>query len=358
MSGAAAQRWPGCSRSRWSRCRWSACSTAGSPPSAGRCSTLRRAGRIQARQRGGRSARRVLPYARQGFFAVRLGSCAAAVAALPWVERAEARKRWPDMLEVRIARAPAVRALGRRRLLSQQGQLFTVPDAEAAGGPAAARRARRSRVADVVAIYNESRASCSRRRGLARAVAALDHARQLVVDAVQRQRGDRDRPQRGAPAPDPLPRLLPQLLSQKQLAAAARRSALHQWFCAAAGRRPRRRATPCPQPQSQREVHEPQRRKGPHRRPRHRHLEGGGDRRRIRAGRAGRGDRHRLARIARPQARRGRRHRIDRAVDPARGRGSRADGRLRDPLGVRVDFRQPHAVRATRTAPRRSATAR
>ncbi len=44
------------------------------------------------------------------------------------------------------------------------------------------------------------------------------------------------------------------------------------------------------------------------------------------------------------QARRGGGHRIHRAVDPARDRGSRADGRLRDPLGLRLDLRQPHAV--------------
>ena len=44
------------------------------------------------------------------------------------------------------------------------------------------------------------------------------------------------------------------------------------------------------------------------------------------------------------QARRGGRHRIHGAVDPARDRGSRADGRLRDPLGVRLDLRQPRAV--------------
>ncbi len=56
-----------------------------------------------------------------------------------------------------------------------------------------------------------------------------------------------------------------------------------------------------------------------------------------------RGHRHRLASFARPEEGRGRQHRIDRAVDPARGRGSRADGRLRDPLGVRRHRRQPRA---------------
>src|SRR5690606_34084874 len=40
----------------------------------------------------------VLPYARNGFFAVRLEDAQAAVAKLPWVERAEVRKQWPDVV--------------------------------------------------------------------------------------------------------------------------------------------------------------------------------------------------------------------------------------------------------------------
>ena len=41
----------------------------------------------------------------------------------------------------------------------------------------------------------------------------------------------------------------------------------------------------------------------------------------------------------------GSRHRIDRALDPARGGGGRADGRLRHPFGLCVDFRQPSGSR-------------
>ena len=44
----------------------------------------------------------VLPFARRGFFAVQLEDAQAAVAKLPWVERAEVRKQWPDILEVRV----------------------------------------------------------------------------------------------------------------------------------------------------------------------------------------------------------------------------------------------------------------
>ena len=41
----------------------------------------------------------VLPYAERGFFAVPLEDAQAAVARLPWVERAEVRKHWPDSLK-------------------------------------------------------------------------------------------------------------------------------------------------------------------------------------------------------------------------------------------------------------------
>src|SRR5471032_3559501 len=37
-----------------------------------------------------------------GFFALKLEEVRAAVAALPWVESVEARKRWPETLELRV----------------------------------------------------------------------------------------------------------------------------------------------------------------------------------------------------------------------------------------------------------------
>ena len=42
----------------------------------------------------------VAPHLGEGFFAVNLEDVRAAVAKLPWVERAEARKRWPDSIEL------------------------------------------------------------------------------------------------------------------------------------------------------------------------------------------------------------------------------------------------------------------
>ena len=59
----------------------------------------------------------VLPYARRGFFAVRLEEAKRAVEQLPWVERAEVRKRWPDVLEVRITEHKPFARWGKDRLL-------------------------------------------------------------------------------------------------------------------------------------------------------------------------------------------------------------------------------------------------
>jgi len=66
----------------------------------------------------------VLPYARQGFFAVRLDEARESVAQLPWVEHAEVGKRWPDVLEVRVHEHRPFARWGDDRLLSLQGSIF------------------------------------------------------------------------------------------------------------------------------------------------------------------------------------------------------------------------------------------
>ena len=105
----------------------------------------------------GRLRETVLPYAQRGFFAVQLEDAQAAVARLPWVETAEVRKRWPDVLEVRVVEHRPFARWGDDRLLSEHGRLFAsrgivVPKGlPQFGGPDA-------RVTDVVALYNESRA--------------------------------------------------------------------------------------------------------------------------------------------------------------------------------------------------------
>lgn len=99
----------------------------------------------------------LLPYAQRGFFAVDLAAAQDAVSKLPWVERAEVRKRWPDVLEVTVSEHRPFARWGNDQLLSEQGKLFPAKGIEVPkglpllGGPT-------TRVGEVVEIYNESRA--------------------------------------------------------------------------------------------------------------------------------------------------------------------------------------------------------
>ena len=95
------------------------------------------------------------PYARSGFFAVHLDDARAAVAQLPWVEHAEVRKRWPDILEVTIVEHRPFARWGKDQVVSAEGKLFpsagidlpaTLPLLE---GPDA-------RVAAVMSLYGEA----------------------------------------------------------------------------------------------------------------------------------------------------------------------------------------------------------
>lgn len=99
----------------------------------------------------------VLPHATRGFFAVRLQDAQQAIEKLPWVERAEVRKRWPDVMEIVVVEHRPFARWGRDRLLSVQGRLFPIPKDMALerlprlSGPD-------TQVQEVVALYNESRA--------------------------------------------------------------------------------------------------------------------------------------------------------------------------------------------------------
>ncbi len=99
----------------------------------------------------------VLPFAKRGFFAVQLDRIQTAVNVLPWVEHAEVRKHWPDVLEVRIREHRPYARWGNDRLLSQQGKLFAAGNVmdmpkglPLLDGPDA-------RVPEVVALYNQAR---------------------------------------------------------------------------------------------------------------------------------------------------------------------------------------------------------
>lgn len=106
---------------------------------------------------GGLLRKTLLPYAQRGFFAVDLAAAQDAVSKLPWVERAEVRKRWPDVLEVTVVEHRPFARWGEDLLLSQQGKLFPAKGIEVPkglpqlGGP-------ETRVSEVVELYNESRA--------------------------------------------------------------------------------------------------------------------------------------------------------------------------------------------------------
>lgn len=156
----------------------------------------------------------VLPYAKQGFFAVRLEDAQAAVSKLPWVDRAEVRKHWPDVLEIRLVEHKPFARWGADRLLSQQGRLLPIKGIDVPqglpqfDGPDA-------RAADVVKLYNESREMFAPTGVGVRGIAldprgswslTLDSAAQLVVG-----RGDEDARLRLSR----FARLMPKLLSQE-----------------------------------------------------------------------------------------------------------------------------------------------
>lgn len=98
----------------------------------------------------------LLPYAQDGFFAVDLKAAQAAVAALPWVEQAQVRKRWPDVLEVTVTEHRPFARWGTDHLLSERGSLFDARGAKVPAGlplldgPVA-------RAKEVVELYQQSR---------------------------------------------------------------------------------------------------------------------------------------------------------------------------------------------------------
>lgn len=89
-----------------------------------------------------------------GFFAVDLASVQRSVAQLPWVEKVEARKRWPDTLVLRVYEQRPYAHWGLDRLLNREGQLFQVPGAtEIQGLPRL--DGPEERIAEVVKFHNE-----------------------------------------------------------------------------------------------------------------------------------------------------------------------------------------------------------
>lgn len=159
----------------------------------------------------------VLPFATRGFFAVRLADAQVAVARLPWVEHAEVRKRWPDVLEVRVIEHIPFARWGADRLLSEHGRLFPVAGIQVPeglpqlDGPD-------TRVSDVVALYNESRALFAP-NGIRVRSLELDRRGSwslTLSNGTEVVLGRSD----ARPRLDRFARLMPQLLEQKQQALA------------------------------------------------------------------------------------------------------------------------------------------
>lgn len=96
----------------------------------------------------------VLPQVKDGFFAIQMEPIRRAVAALPWVERVEVRKRWPDQLIVSLTERRPFARWGHDKLLSDHGQVFAAPGSpDLSGlpqldGPG-------GRTTDVIALYNQ-----------------------------------------------------------------------------------------------------------------------------------------------------------------------------------------------------------
>lgn len=85
---------------------------------------------VSAEQIRGAAATRLGP----GFFAVKLDDVRTSVAALPWVEKVEVRKRWPDTVVVRVSEQRPVARWGAQRLVSADGSLFSAPGSDTIQG--------------------------------------------------------------------------------------------------------------------------------------------------------------------------------------------------------------------------------
>ncbi|MEO7936788.1 MAG: cell division protein FtsQ/DivIB [Dokdonella sp.] len=70
----------------------------------------------------------------KGFFAINLSDVQDAVASLPWVEKVEARKQWPDTLSLTVYERQPFARWGDSRLIDRGGGLFEVPGTDSMQG--------------------------------------------------------------------------------------------------------------------------------------------------------------------------------------------------------------------------------
>ena len=97
----------------------------------------------------------VLPRLGKGFFALDLEAVQKAVAALPWVESVQARKRWPDTLLLRIYERQPFARWNDKQLISRQGLVFDAPGMDDTNSLPSL-RGPDARLAEVVSFYADT----------------------------------------------------------------------------------------------------------------------------------------------------------------------------------------------------------
>lgn len=96
----------------------------------------------------------VARHARGGFFAVDLKAIERELEALPWIERAEVRKQWPDTLVVKLHEYRPLAVWNGTQLLAEQGSVFARP--EAVPPPLTAFNGHALQAQDMVAFYRRA----------------------------------------------------------------------------------------------------------------------------------------------------------------------------------------------------------
>ncbi len=95
------------------------------------------------------------PLLGKGFFAMRLDRMRDAIARLPWVEHAEARKRWPDTIDLVVYEQQPYARWNSDRLINRAGKVFSVPaSADLIGLPRLA--GPDDRIDDVIRFYADT----------------------------------------------------------------------------------------------------------------------------------------------------------------------------------------------------------
>ncbi|QYR52677.1 cell division protein FtsQ/DivIB [Lysobacter soyae] len=85
--------------------------------------TLRVEGQV-TREHALELQRALAPHAKKGFFAIRVPETQQDVARLPWIDKVEVRKRWPDVIEVQITENNPFAFWGKDQLVSTRGTLY------------------------------------------------------------------------------------------------------------------------------------------------------------------------------------------------------------------------------------------